>query len=260
MRLKFISCKILNREASYLIAQSGNRIDTTFLKKGFHKEPDKLRQAVQNEIDLVESGQDVHTNDDMDSNEDFSAILIGYGLCSNGIAGLKSTKYPLVIPRAHDCITLFLGSKQRYQDYFTTHSGTYWYSQSWLENSPPKNEVYFDRIRKKYEEKGYDEDAIEFLLESETNWINNYNNAVFVRIPEVTPAGGDSACREEVREIAGSFGWCYEELEGDISLLRDFFDGNWHEDAFLVVPPGKSVVQSFDDDIIKTRSIETETN
>ena len=251
MRLKFISCKILNREASYLIAQSVNQIDTTFMKKGFHNEPEKLRQAVQDEIDLVESGADIHTNDDIESNEEFSAILIGYGLCSNGITGLRSSKYPLVIPKAHDCITFFLGSKQRYKDYFDSHPGTYWYSQSWLENSPLKDERFLEKIRKKYEEKCYDEDAVEFLLEAETSWIKNYNNAAFICIPEITPTSGDSAYRADVNKIADSYGWRYEELMGDISLLRDFFNGNWHEDAFLVVPPGKTVQQSFDDDIIK---------
>ena len=252
MRLKLISCKIITREASYLIAQSDNKIDVTFLKKGFHNDPNKLRQAIQDEIDLVESGNDIHTNDDMEADENFAAILIGYGLCSNGIIGLKSSKYPLVIPKAHDCITFFLGSKERYKDCFATHSGTYWGTQSWFENSSViESDAFFNKLRKKYEEKGFDEEEIDFLMEVETNWIKNYNNATFISIPEVIPKSGDSSCREAVNKAAERFGWTYEELTGDISLLRDFFDGNWSEDKFLIIPPGKTIEPSYNNNIIK---------
>ena len=65
--------------------------------------------------------------------DDFEAILIGYGLCSNGIMGISSNKYKLVIPRAHDCITFLLGSKEKYSKYFTDMPGTYWYTMSWIE-------------------------------------------------------------------------------------------------------------------------------
>ena len=58
----------------------------------------------------------------------YDAILIGYALCSNGVVGLTSRRIPLVIPRGHDCITLLLGSKELYRDYFDSHRGIYWYS------------------------------------------------------------------------------------------------------------------------------------
>ena len=252
MLLKLIACKIITREASHLIARSDNTIDATFLRKGFHNEPDNLKRAIQDEIDRVESGQDIHTNDTGVSNEDFAAILIGYGLCSNGISGLHSSKYPLVIPKAHDCITFFLGSRHRYKHYFNAHSGTYWYSQSWTENTSLKNKDCLDNLRKQYEEKGYDEDAIDYLLECESSWIKNYNNAAFIRVPEVLPHSGDTACRDAVRNTAEQFGWNYEELEGDISLLRDFIDGNWREEDFVIIHPGEAVAPSFDENIIKT--------
>jgi hypothetical protein len=41
------------------------------------------------------------------------AVLLGYGLCNNGVVGLHAP-VPLVISRAHDCITLLLGSRERY--------------------------------------------------------------------------------------------------------------------------------------------------
>ena len=43
----------------------------------------------------------------------YEAILFGYALCGNGLLGLTAFTVPLVIPRAHDCITLLLGSRQQ---------------------------------------------------------------------------------------------------------------------------------------------------
>lgn len=254
MRLKLIACKIITRETAYLIANSNNNIDVTYLRKMFHNEPDKLRKAVQEEIDLVESGNDPHTNDNLESDDEFDAILIGYGLCSNGIQGLKSSKYPLVIPRAHDCITFFLGSKERYKDYFAAHAGTYWYTQSWLENSATMSEKYFNKLRKKYVDKGFDEDAIEYLMDFETSWIKEYNNAAFISVPEVVPKSGDEYYKDMVKKSAALFGWGYEEITGDISLLKDFVEGNWHEDAFIIIPPGQMAEPSHDENIIKAIS------
>ena len=63
----------------------------------------------------------------------YDAILLGYGLCNNGIAGLRAPTIPLVVPRAHDCMTIFFGSKERYLEYFQQNPGTYFYTSGWLE-------------------------------------------------------------------------------------------------------------------------------
>ena len=54
-------------------------------------------------------------------------------LCSNGLVGLTARNIPVVVPRAHDCITLFLGSKERYLDYFQSHTGVYFKTSGWIE-------------------------------------------------------------------------------------------------------------------------------
>jgi hypothetical protein len=37
-----------------------------------------------------------------------------YGLCNLALTSLRARAVPVVVPRAHDCITLYLGSRQRY--------------------------------------------------------------------------------------------------------------------------------------------------
>ena len=41
----------------------------------------------------------------------YDAILLGYGLCGNGLAGVTARHTRLVLPRAHDCIGILMGSR-----------------------------------------------------------------------------------------------------------------------------------------------------
>ena len=121
MRLKLIACKALFRELSYVSALSDNIIDITWMRQGYHNEPEVLHSLLQQEIDAVEAGSDPHSyriRPEDGRSGDFDAILLGYGLCSNATAGVCARHHRLVIPRAHDCITLFLGSKERYASCF----------------------------------------------------------------------------------------------------------------------------------------------
>ena len=76
MRLKVIACKVLFRELSLIASASKNFIDITYMRQGFHDEPDLLRERVQHEIDKVDSGEDWYTcKPHID--KDFDASLLG---------------------------------------------------------------------------------------------------------------------------------------------------------------------------------------
>ena len=112
MRLKLISCEIFYREMCAAVARSIHLIDITFLPKGLHDiGQEQMLPRLQEAVDAVDASR-------------YNAILLGYGLCNLGIVGLTARSIPLVIPRAHDCITLFFGSRRRYQEYFDAHPGT----------------------------------------------------------------------------------------------------------------------------------------
>ncbi len=120
MRLCAISCEVFARECARAAANSPHIVDLSFQPFGLHDTPDELRRQVQSEIDKRSTGQ-------------FDCILLTYGLCSRGTAELMARDTPLVIPRAHDCITLLLGSRARYENEFQQHPGTYYYSTGWIE-------------------------------------------------------------------------------------------------------------------------------
>ena len=242
MRLKLIACQVLTREISRLAAKCPHSLDITYIKQGYHNEPKKLNAILQEEIDRVEQAE----QNTAVRYEGYDAILICYGLCSNGIAHIKTTKTPLIIPRAHDCITLYLGSKQRYGDYFAAHPGTYWYTRSWMENTPMPGEGYYDYHYKQYAEL-YDEDNAEFLAQESMKWLDEYSRAAFIAMPGIPNA----AFAKEAQKSAKYLGWEYDFMQGDDSLLRRFLWGNWAQDEFLILAPGEAVAPSYDDMIIK---------
>lgn len=244
MRLKVIACKVLFREISLLAAHNPNFVDITWMRQGYHQTPDLLRKTVQEQIDRIDAGDDPCTcNNGMG---EFDAILIGYGLCSNGIAGLSSRKYPLVIPRGHDCITFFLGSKERYRRLFDSKSGgIYWYTAGWCENVRMPGRQRAEEEYRKYVEK-YGEDNAQYLMETEQKWYRDYKAAVYVGDEK----DGFPDYSAQTREAAEFLGWEFIQEAADDRLMADWLDGKWDEDRFLVVPPGSRVAPSYTENVI----------
>ena len=46
--------------------------------------------------------------------------------------GADRSKHSACYSHVHDCITLFLGSKEQYLDYFHTHPGVYFKTSGWF--------------------------------------------------------------------------------------------------------------------------------
>lgn len=244
MRLKIIACRVLFRELSLLAARSRNTVDTIFLDQRYHDQPEGLRNALQEQINGIEAEEAPPAHSPYAMNRGYDAILLGYALCSNSIVGVRSSRYRLVIPRAHDCISLFLGSRKRYREYFDKHPGTYWYTRGWMENVLMPGKERYEKTYSHYAEQ-YGEDNAEYLMQMEQDWLAKYNRCTFIGWPEI-PAEDH---KEETRQSSRYLNWAYDEQQGSSELLQDFVEGNW-DDRFLIVEPGKTVAPSFDEGVI----------
>lgn len=233
-RYYIISCHVLWREFCHFASISENVFNFNFMKQGLHNTPDTLRSELQKSIDQVEDG--------------YSAILIGYGLCSNGIQGIVARNTRLVIARGHDCITLLLGSKERYREYFDANPGTYWYSPGWIDSGGMPGKDRYENTLKHYIEK-YGEDNGKYLMELEQGWFKNYTNAAYVDLGFYDT----EKYKSYTKECAEWLDWKYDVPPSDPRLVVNLLEGNWDSEDFLVVEPGETVVASHDNGIITTR-------
>ncbi|HEX8984317.1 MAG TPA: DUF1638 domain-containing protein [Bryobacteraceae bacterium] len=241
MHLKLISCEIFYREMCAAVARSPNQVDIEFLPKGLHDSGapymlDRLQSAL-NAVDEPE----------------YEAVLFGYGLCGMGLTGLTARTKPVVIPRAHDCITLFLGSRERYLEYFNSHPGVYFKTTGWIERGQGLQPLTRDGLKKaglgySYEElvEKYGEENAGYLWSQLGDYTRNYGQMTFIEMG-VEPDGRFE--RASAAEAAAKK-WRYEKLAGDMSLIHDLVDGRWNPAKFLVVPPGWRVVASHDESVI----------
>ena len=235
-RFQFIACKVLQREAYLCAARSKNNIDIVFMKQGLHNQPDDLRRQVQDALNRTH---------DQCSNK-YDASLLGYGLCSNGIAGL-SAQIPIVVPRGHDCITLLLGSKDKYKEYFEAHRGVYWYSSGWISTGTMPSKERYEENLAQYKEK-YGTDNAEYLMRLEQDWIKEYNWAAYIDWDLVTSQND----KKYTKSCAKYLGWEYDKIKGDSSLIQKLLDGQWENEDFLIVNPGQKIVEDLTtDNIIK---------
>ena len=106
----------------------------TTLEFGLHVYPEELNKRLQQAIDEVDGDRD---------------ILLGYGLCSYAVVGLRSEAHRLVIPRIDDCIALFLGSREEHRRLQAAEPGTYFLTKGWVEAQEGALTEYL-RIREKY--------------------------------------------------------------------------------------------------------------
>jgi hypothetical protein len=241
VRLKLISCEILYREVCAVVARSLNQVDVTFLPKGLHDiGAPQMLDRLQSALNAVDE-------------PDYQAILMGYGLCGTGLAGLTARSKPVVVPRAHDCITLFLGSKARYAEYFQTHPGVYFKTSGWIERGEGLQPISHKEMKKAglgytYEElvAKYGEDNARFLYGELGNQTRNYGQMTYIEMG-VEP---DDRFERASREEAGKRNWNYEKISGDLSLLERLVNGKWDPEEFLMVPPGWRIVAKYDDTVI----------
>ena len=248
-KFRFIGCEIMYREACHLAAAGRHQVDVEFLLKGLHDLPrGDMLAKLQATIDAVpaEAG--------------YEAILLGYARCNDGLAGVTARSIPLVVPRAHDCITLFFGSRGAFQRHFDAHPGTYYMTSGWAERNRFDGDSYstpaYGRqgvmarlgLAEPYEEMvaKYGKGNADYLVETLGGWAKAYSRLLYLKMNVCDEA----PFLEDARRRAEERNWELVVQDGDWSLLRKLFAGEWDSD-FLIVPPGHRIVARNDARILE---------
>lgn len=216
-----ISCQVLQDLLGELIPRD-LAADVIFLDYGLHEVPARLTSQLLETIDRIEEP---------------SLIVLGYGLCGNGLNGIQAGVHTLLVPRADDCIALLLGSRRAYAREFGSVPGTYYLSKGWLESgSHPLGEY---------------EEYVPRYGPEQAMWIMDQQYQHYERLVLVAHSRADmEKYRPEAQRVAQfceRWGMRYEEILGSDMYIRrlvelatalEGVDGD-----FLVIPPGAEIRQ-----------------
>ena len=232
-RIALLACSVFEREIALLTRDARHIAETRWFEMGLHDNPDRLRTTLQAELHSIENRDDIE------------AVVLAYGLCGRGTAGLQPRRHKLVITRAHDCITLFLGSKEKYAEHQRRCPTCYYYTPGWNRGGrvpgPEKLAVMKNELAKRF-----DADDVEFLVETEREQWAQHDTATYLNL------GTDDAETEAAyaRRCADWLGWKFEQINGDATLLHDLLWGNWDNARFQIIQPGQQLAHSADEIIL----------
>jgi hypothetical protein len=225
-----IACKVLQDVLESLLPEDLAQT-VTFLDYGLHATPSKMTTALQEAIDSIAQP---------------SLVVLGYGLCGNGLRGIKAGVHTLLIPRIDDCIAILLGSHEAYIREFRAAPGTYYLTKGWLESGSNPLQEYETYVPKYGAERAM--------------WVMDQQYQHYERLVLVARSQADlDTYRSQAQKIARfceRWGMRYEEIQGSDDYMRQLVDaaiaygrnsGTPRAEAdndLLWVPPGGEIRQN----------------
>jgi hypothetical protein len=208
---KVLACATVMEEMLPLLPDG---VTYQVLDFGLHINPANLKRALQEAIDDAAATADV--------------VILGYGLCSMAVVGLRANGCTLVVPRVDDCIAIFLGSGSAYKEQTSKEPGTYYLTKGWLEVGDTPFDDY-NRLEAKYGPE-------------KAEWVIHEMIKHYTRLALIDTGGQADLDRYRVqaRCLAERWGLRFEEIQGSDALVRQMLFGSWDE-GFVVVPPGETI-------------------
>ncbi len=219
-----IACRVL-QDLLVRLLPSGLAGQVDFMDYGLHRVPGKMTWTLQEAIDAI---------------PDPSLVVLGYGLCGNGLKGIRAGKHTLLLPRADDCIAILLGTHQAYTEQFEKEPGTYYLSKGWLESGSHPHKEYLECLAK------YGREDAEWILDQQ---YRNYSRLVLVAhsredLDKYRPQA------LEVARFCARWGMRYEEVLGSDQYVRRLVEAamaaqtqrfDLSNQDFVLIPPGGEI-------------------
>jgi hypothetical protein len=236
-RLTVIACPSLLPDLEMLAGEIGISVAFHHIETSLHERPAaELKAALQTAIDQT---------------TDSDAVAVAYGLCNRSVIGIEARHVPVIIPRAHDCIGILLGSSRRYLKELQKGAGTYFQSAGWLNaaRSPHQPEFTFGpntNVTREHLVARYGEESADWLLDQFEGFTRHYGRLAYIAMP----VDAAQKWEAEARDIAARNNWQYDRLDGDPGWLKRLLSGEWNEDEFLMLQPGERVTIAADERLI----------
>ncbi|MFU8793857.1 MAG: DUF1638 domain-containing protein [Dethiobacteria bacterium] len=206
-KMKLFCCKTMMDEIDKI---KPAEMPVEYIEYALHRTPDKLREELQKRID---------------EEKEADVLVFVYGLCSRGLDGLKAGEKTLVIPRVHDCISLLLGSREKYDEEFGADPGTYYLSKGWIDQKADPYHEYQEYVEKYGEENA--------------RWISQQAYQHYKRVAFIdTNLDNLEEYEKYSEEVANFLGVDYIAIQGESDFFNKLVGGNWQHNC-IVIPPGK---------------------
>lgn len=240
-RIVVLACSVFEREIALYASGAKHIAQVRFFEMGLHDQPDLLRSKLQANLD------------DLDERTDIEVVALSYGLCGRGTVGLTPRRHKLVIPRAHDCVTLFMGSKEAYAEHQRRCATCYYYTPGWNRGRRVPGPEALEALRADLSAK-FDSDDVEFLVSATREQWAMHDTATYIDL------GTDDSSTESAyaRKCASGLGWRFEHLRGNPELLRDLLWCNWDAERFQIIEPGATLGHAPDESIMRSEPAQTE--
>ena len=216
-RITIVACRVMEPEFE-AVRKNHENVEILYLDQGLHRTPQKMAEQVQAMVD-----QAARTAE---------RIVLGYGLCSNGIVGVEARQQGLIVPRCHDCIAFFLGSPKAYLDDFHARPGTYYLTPGWIAERKDPLSI----MRVEYEPR-FGQETAEWIKREE---LKHYTHIVLINtgVAELEPL------QKIARDNALFFDMEYVEIEGkSLEYFNKLVKGPYDSDEFIHLSPGEAVTQ-----------------
>lgn len=212
-----VACRIMQPELEKIRKQDDG-VEILYLDQGLHMTPQKMAPAIQEQINQVTG--------------DCAQVVLGYGLCANGIVGVRAPEQGLYVPRSHDCIALFMGSFEVYRNAIKKRPGTFYLTAGWIENRKDPlsymEDRYVPRMGRETAEWGMNEE------------LKHYTHFVLIN----TGAGDLEFLRKQTLKNAAFFGKQYDEMTGSLAIFRKIVSEPLGGDDFFFITPGHAICQA----------------
>lgn len=214
MRIKVIACEVMQAEIEKLMPIPER--DFEFVSMDFHLYPQKLKVELQRLID---------------ASQNYRKIILAFGLCGGAANGLISKTSELIIPRVHDCISIFMCSDTCRACDFQSEIGTFYLSNGWMITEKSILSDY-RRIYDRFGEK-----KARRMLEK---MYDGYKKVLFIE----TSAEPKDEVIEQSREIAKLFEAEYQTVKGEIGFIEKIITGPWDEANFITLLPMQEISEA----------------
>jgi len=207
-----VACEALRLEFE---AVAGPEVRLRFMDVALHRFPQKMPGQLAEAVAEVES-------------QGPTEIILGYGLCSNGVAGLSGT-LGLRMARCHDCVGIILGSPKKYLEVFHQYPGTFFlFAGLMAANFDPVSILEREHVPRLGRKKALR--GMELALK-------NYTHFAYIE----NGVRADPDYRARFEENCRVFGKEPLELSGDLSYVRALIHGPRSAGDFLELAGGQAV-------------------